>query len=232
MAVASTEGQATPVVTPGLREIWHDMRQPVASMCTLAAAALAEPGLPPPARVRLEQIVEQAAWLADLIQDSLHNGEAGAPGACATDLFRVVGEAVAGEHVTWRGEMRVLGPAEPVFTAVHSVVLRRIVANLLDNATRAAGPSGTVTIEIGQNRHWAMLAIEDTGPGFGKIERGLGIGLAAVSRGIATYGGRLERQCGTGGGVRVNLWLPRTPDQRDAGCDGRYPPASAVTRVG
>jgi K+-sensing histidine kinase KdpD len=199
------------------------MRQPVASMFTLAAAALAEPGLPQPARIRLEQIVEQAAWISDLIQHSLHEGEQDAPGACPTDLFRVVSEAVAAERVTWPGEMRVLSPAEPVLTAVHFVVLRRIVANLLDNATRAAGPSGTVTIEIGQNRHSAMLAIEDTGPGFGKIERGLGLGLAAVSRGIATYGGRLERECGTGGGVRVNLWLPR---------GGPPSAASPVTRAG
>jgi K+-sensing histidine kinase KdpD len=199
------------------------MRQPVASMFTLAAAALAEPGLPQPARIRLEQIVEQAAWISDLIQHSLHDGEADAPGARPTDLFRVVAAAVAAERVTWPGEMRVLSPAEPVLTAVHFVVLRRIVANLLDNATRAAGPSGTVTIEIGQNRHSAMLAIEDTGPGFGKIERGLGLGLAAVSRGIATYGGRLERECGTGGGVRVNLWLPLS---------GPTSAASPVTRAG
>jgi C4-dicarboxylate-specific signal transduction histidine kinase len=207
--VASAEWRVTHVATPGLRESWHDMRQPVASMFTLAAAALAEPGLPQPARVRLEQIVEQAAWMADLIQHSLPNGEADVPGACATDLLRVVSEAVAAERVTWLGEMKVLSPPEPVFTAVHFVVLRRIVANLLGNATRAAGPSGTVTIEIGLDRCSVMLAIEDTGPGFGKIERGLGLGLAAVARGIATYGGRLERECGTGGGVRVNLWLPR-----------------------
>jgi K+-sensing histidine kinase KdpD len=214
MAVASNKCRVTPALMPGVRDVCHDMGQPIATIFTLAAAALTEPGLPQPARVRLEQISGQAAWLADLIQHSLHNGGADVPGACATDLLQVVSEAVAGERVTWPGEIRVTSPAEPVFIAVNFVALRRIVANLLDNATRAAGPSGTVTIEIGRNRRSAMLAIDDTGPGFGKIERGPGLGLAEVSRCIATYGGRLEHQCSTSGGVRFSLWLPCTPRQR------------------
>src|SRR5712691_10606398 len=153
VAVApSVEVQATAGLVQGLRETCHDMRQPVTSMFALAAAALAEPGLPQPARARLEQIVEQAEWLADLIQHSLHFAGPGAPGACQTDLLRVVNEAVAAECVTWPGDVRVTGVAEPVFTAVHSVLLRRMVANLLSNATRAAGPSGAVTVEVGCQR--------------------------------------------------------------------------------
>jgi K+-sensing histidine kinase KdpD len=188
------------------------MRQPVASMVALAAVALAEPGLPQLTRARLEQIVDQVEWLADLIQQSVHATGHGAPEAAQTDLCQVVTEAVAAERVTWPGAVRILSVAEPVFIAVDSVLLRRMVANLLSNASRAAGSSGTVTVEIGHNPGLAMLAIEDTGPGFGKIERGLGLGLAAVSRCVATYGGRLEYGCGADGGARVSLWLPRTTD--------------------
>ena len=54
-----------------LRETFHDMRQPVASTLALAAAALTEPDLPAAARNRLEQIVEQAEWLADMIHGCL-----------------------------------------------------------------------------------------------------------------------------------------------------------------
>jgi C4-dicarboxylate-specific signal transduction histidine kinase len=187
------------------------MRQPVASMVALAAAALAEPGLPQPARTRLEQIVQQAEWLSDLIQHSLQT-PVPAPRAGQTDLFGVVDEAIAAERVTWPGDIRVLGVTRPVFTAVPAVLVRRMVANLLSNATRAAGPSGAVTIEIGSDQRSAMLAIEDTGPGFGKIEQGLGLGLAAVWRCACAYGGRLDHGCGTNGGARVSLWLPRTTD--------------------
>ena len=58
-------------MTRQLRETFHDMRQPVASTLALAAAALTEPDLPAAARNRLEQIVEQAEWLADMIHGCL-----------------------------------------------------------------------------------------------------------------------------------------------------------------
>lgn len=204
-------------------EACHDMRQPVSSMSALAAAALAEPDLAQPTRARLEQIMEQAEWLADLIQHSLRTGEQSASGTGQTDLVRVVNDAVAAERVTWPGEVTVAGLASPVLTAVSPVQLRRMVANLLANATRAAGPSGAVTIEIGHAQGLAMVAIEDTGPGFGKIEPGLGIGLAVVARYVAMHGGMLERGCTASGGARVTLWLPvavvadsGTPARRDA----------------
>lgn len=55
-------------VAPGLREACHDMRQPVAGVLALAGAALTDPGLPRVVRERLEQIVQQAERLAELIQ--------------------------------------------------------------------------------------------------------------------------------------------------------------------
>lgn len=194
-----------------------DMRQPVTRMAALALSALAEHDVPQPARARLEQILEQADWLADLIMHSPHSGRLDDPGSCQTDLHQVAYEAVASERVTWPGDTKIIGVAGPVLVAVDSVPLRRMVANLLANATRAAGPAGTVTLDIGYQGLRAMLAIEDTGPGFGKIKRGLGLGLAEVSRCVAAYGGRLDYGCSANGGARVTLWLPRPINQR---CDG------------
>jgi hypothetical protein len=88
-------------VTPRMQEICHDMRQPVASVFALAAAALAEPGLPQPACARMEEIIKQAEWLADLIQHALHTAVPGSPGTCQSDLLRVSRKAVAAECVTW-----------------------------------------------------------------------------------------------------------------------------------
>jgi hypothetical protein len=55
------------------------MRQPVAGVLALAGAALAEPGLPGVARLRLEQIIKQAERLADMIQDWLRTAQPGDP---------------------------------------------------------------------------------------------------------------------------------------------------------
>jgi len=205
------------------------MRQPIASVFALAAAALAEPGLPPAARARLEQIVDQTEWLADLIQHSLQTVEPGVPDARLANMVRVASEAVAAERVTWAGRVRVVSPVEPVFAAIHPVLLRRIAANLLSNATRAAGPSGMVTVEVGREQNSALFAVEDTGPGFGKIATGLGIGLAVVSGLAVRHGGRLDRGSGASGGTRMSLWLPLTGGQSLAsGADSTAPAAVRI----
>jgi signal transduction histidine kinase len=216
--MANIKFRATPALGSALQAARHDMRKAVASMFALTTDALAEPSLPQAIRPCLQQIVEQAEWLADLIDHSLQTAEPGAPGARQTDLSRVVNEAVAAERVTWPGDLRILGAARPVFTAVHPVVLRRTVANLLSNSTHAAGPSGMVTVKLSHDRRSAVLAIEDTGPGFGKIERGLGLGLAAVSRYVAMHSGRLTRRRSSSGGAYVSLRLPSVAGSARDGC--------------
>lgn len=232
MRLPSLDVKATPETLQGLRETCHDMRQPVASVFALAAAALAEPGLPQAARTRLEQIVDQAEWLADLIRHSLLTAEPGVPDACLTDLLRVASEAIAAECLTWAGKVRIVSAAEPVFAAIRPVLLRRMVANLLGNATRAAGPSGMVTVEVGRRQNSALLAVEDTGPGFGKITKGLGMGLAVVSGLAIRYGGRLEHDQSATGRTRVSLWLPLTSGQPLASSAGSAIPAAVSTAPG
>jgi two-component system sensor histidine kinase TctE len=196
-----------PELPRGWQETCHDMRQPIASVLALAAAALAEPGLPAAARGRLELITEQTEWLAALVRHSLTAAGDG-PVAARADLLSVANEAVAAECLTWPGEVKVIGPAGRVLTTVHSVLLRRMIANLLSNATRAAGASGTVTVEVTEELGMAVLRVEDTGPGFGKIETDLGLGLGAVSRSAAKHGGRLSYGNSASGGAQVSLWLP------------------------
>ncbi len=78
---------------------------------------------------------------------------------------------------------------------------------MLDNAVRAAGPAGTVSVEIEQRDGAVMLAVEDNGPGFGDIPSGAGLGLSAVARNVIKYGGKMEYAGGARGGARVSLWL-------------------------
>src|SRR5579864_5955868 len=100
-----------------LRETFHDMRQPVANTMALAAAALTVPALPAVARDRLEQIIEQAEWLADMIHGCLvaqqqeEPDDFEKPGHDLADLVRVVDEAIAAECLTWPGEVKMTAPA-------------------------------------------------------------------------------------------------------------------------
>lgn len=193
----------------GLREACHDIRQPIAAVLALAGAALAEADLPEGTRNRLKQIMGLAEWQADVIENWLEVSRgAEPPGAGHTEVVRVVNEAAAAERLTWTGDLSLIWPPEPVFTLLHPVILRRMVANLLANATHAAGPDGSVTIEVSRQGRRLLLAVEDDGPGFGWLRGGSGLGLSAVARQATRHQGRLECGRGTRGGGRASLWLP------------------------
>ena len=206
----------------GLREVCHDLRQPIAGVLALAGAALAEADLPEGARGRVEQIVELAEWQSELVENWLETaaGDA-APRTVRTDALQVVTETTAAERLIWAGNLTLIWPPEPVFIGVHPVVLRRMTANLLDNATRAAGPSGTVTVEVTRWDDRMLLAVEDDGPGFGSLvkgrglDRGHGLGLSTVARQAIQHGGRLECGRGSLGGGRASLWLPLAVSQAE-----------------
>lgn len=223
----SVEVECGPVIAQELRETFHDMQQPVASMLALTAAALAEPGLPAAARRRLEQIAGQAEWLADMVHGCLvtagrqEPGEPEEPDDGSADVVHIVREVIAAECLTWPGDMMLSSPAGPVWCMLHPVLLRRAVANVLGNATRAAGPAGTVTVEILRRKGGVVLSVEDNGPGFGKIPSGAGLGLSAVARNAVKHGGKMEFGCGVHGGARVSLWLPVKVGQR-SGADEAY----------
>lgn len=191
-----------------LREVCHDMRQPVAGVLRLATAALAQPGVPDATRSCLEQIVTQTVSLTELIHQCFYADEPDKATVLLADLTHLAAEVSAAERVTYKGKIEFLSSAEPVFTRMTGVDARRITANLLSNATRAAGPEGTVTVEVASDGSAAKVTVEDSGPGFGKVPKDKGLGLAIVAQSLARYGGRLEYGRGGGGGVRATLWLP------------------------
>jgi signal transduction histidine kinase len=66
-----------------------------------------------------------------------------------------------------------------------------------------------VAVEIKRDRSMTVVMVEDSGPGFGMIPPGHGIGLAEVASNVVKYGGKLEFRRGARGGARVSLWLPQ-----------------------
>ena len=152
------EVEQVPDVVRRLRETCHDMRQPVASVLALAAATLTDPDLSAAARGRLEHIIGQAEWLADMIHDCLtangqeEPGDIEESGPGHADVVRVVAEAIAAERLTWGGDITLTSPDGPVWCALYPVVLRRTVANVLGNAARAAGRQARSASRSGGSR--------------------------------------------------------------------------------
>jgi C4-dicarboxylate-specific signal transduction histidine kinase len=191
-----------------LRQACHDLRQPIAGVLALAEAALCEADLPENTREVLNKIIGLTEWQSDVIEHWLWAPADRSSKTQETDALGVIMEAVAAQQVTWAGVLTVLWPPGPVLVGLPRVTLRRMTANLLANATRAAGPTGRVTVEVSVQAAQMLLAVEDDGPGFGLLPGGCGLGLSAVAREANECNGRLE--CGRGdlGGARVSLLLP------------------------
>lgn len=113
------------------------------------------------------------------------------------------------------------GPEKPVTISGQALLLRVMLANLLDNAIRYTPPGGKITVRLSADGK-ALLTVEDSGPGIPPEERervfrrfyrishdgesGSGLGLAIVHEIGRAHGARVWLEdAGPHGGTRVNV---------------------------
>jgi signal transduction histidine kinase len=195
-----------------LCEVCHDLRQPVASIIMLTEAALAQvsPGqaeAAPPVRDCLEEVKSQAAWLGTLIQQVLEPPHPARPEQESCDLAELTSAAIQVERATYPGELATRQGDSDVCVSGNRIEIRRAVANLLSNATRAAGPTGKVIINWLRIDDQVLLTVDDSGPGFGRIKPGIRLGLRIIARSVRSYGGQVVYRRSHLGGVRAVLVL-------------------------
>lgn len=117
-----------------------------------------------------------------------------------------------------------ISTAPPV--AGRDTTLRRLVANLVDNALRYAGNEPPVELALSSADGFAVIEVRDRGPGipaeqvervkrpFTRLETartgatGAGLGLAIVDRIVRLLGGRFDLLPREGGGLTVRITLP------------------------
>jgi signal transduction histidine kinase len=189
-----------------LKEVAHDMRQPIVTIQALIDSCQAESDLPPSMEWHIEKIAEQATELSALVS-SLLNPDLLATTAVAVvdwvaDLLDTIGLTFAG-CLLLRGETSARLLVDPL-------VLWRAVANVIVNATRAAGPFGTVEVTVQASAREVCIQVDDDGPGFGGVEPELFLGLRIVKRSMCQAGGGVRLgSAPTLTGARVELWFPR-----------------------
>lgn len=243
-AVEGAEAQAVAAeerVRGFLSDAAHELRTPVAGV-RAAADTLVRSGGDDPAttEVLAVHVVRQADRAARLVEDMLTMARLDRGIALdrrPTDL------------VPWiRAEVDRLGlrlpgialqpdvPSGPVRADVDPDRLAQVLGNLVDNAARATGGTGTVRVVLGTDGGEVVLEVEDDGPGipaedrervFDRLVRledsrdvrsgGAGLGLP-IARGIAVaHGGTLVHgDDGTLGGARFVLRLPLAGRSVDA----------------
>jgi len=102
--------------------------------------------------------------------------------------------------------------------------LHRLTLNLIENALLHTPPGTEVTVRVGEAAGWAILEVEDAGPGIppdarerifdrfvrgdGETGGGSGLGLAIVRAVAARHAGSVEVGEGARGGARFTVRLP------------------------
>ena len=186
-----------------MREACHDLRQPVATISALASAALGESGLSSEMAGWLQLILAETRYIDGIVLDVLGAADA----ACPIDVGALVTAVVRARLLT--ATCAIEGDVAPVQVLGSRVQLYRAIDNLVDNAERAAGPTGRVRIGVRWTDGQCVVDVEDDGPGFGaRVPSRWRLGLQVVSRVTADLDGRLEIGDSAMGGACVRLVLP------------------------
>ena len=216
-AVLYADG-GTAIPLDRVREVCHDLRQPVAAILMLASAAEMRPDVPERVRDVLQEIMSQTEEISATVRQFLDDAKQGVDGLGEPVPCNVAGlaaESVERWRATFDGDLALAAAEDPLHVTVDPVLFKRALGNVLSNGTRAAGESGRVQVTVRRfetaEGERAVIEVDDSGPGFGNIPAGHGLGLAVVRRTIEAAGGAVEFAEGPLGGALVRLVLPVTP---------------------
>jgi two-component system sensor histidine kinase KdpD len=228
-----------------LSSVSHDLRTPLAAITGAASGLLVEP--PPGSEARRElaaTVLEEADRLNRLVANLLDMTrlEAGTlePKRDWHSLEEVVGGALARveRHAQGRPLAAEVAPELPL-VAIDAVLVEQALVNLLENALRhgatEAGKRGVVKVTARRDGPFALVSVEDDGPGFppqqaerlfdkfyrAKDGPGAGLGLAIARAVVTAHGGRIwaEPREPRGAAFRFTLPIgeaPPTPPDEEA----------------
>jgi signal transduction histidine kinase len=209
--------QVDEVLERRLRDALHEIRQPFAAMFALAEAARTADD---PSRVRgyLDQMIDQIGAAVGSMCTVLDPD--GMDDVVEVDVDELLESVLASFRATWPGALVRAGDRGGLVTVGVRAAVRRCLVNVLHNATRAAGPDGTVTVTVGREAEAIEVVVEDDGPGFGHIPPGNGVGLRLSREVLHSMGGELlfGAPSSDHGGARVVIALPASTTT--AGADG------------
>jgi signal transduction histidine kinase len=205
--------------------IVHDLRNPLAAIYG-GAEMMVDADLPPSHMRRLAGNIYRASRrIQELLQDLLNvsRGKTGAPELCrlrevalaACDSLAAVAES--------QGVVFQLSIPPEIELPLDRSRMERGFANLLNNSLDAMPGGGKVNISASLEKGFAIVRVEDTGPGIAPEIRknlfqpfvtagkrnGLGLGLALTRQTVLEQGGEMWVESEPGCGARFYLRLPK-----------------------
>ena len=193
--------------TRALRGLLHDLGHEMTTLSYLVEAVRGDVALPDDSSNRLELLSLEMSRLLSIIRQGLH----GVDGTASPEPVRIrqmLAELARLAQLTYEADVRLL-PGEQTSAFVNPVLLWRVLSNVVDNAARAAGPGGRVTLAAHQDVK-AVIEITDDGPGFGAGPPGAAsLGLEVVNSLLESFGGSMAVESAPGEGTTVRVLLPR-----------------------
>jgi signal transduction histidine kinase len=208
----------------------HDLRSPLTAIrgkleMSLSAATDAEQAEP------IVSAIDELDRLTEFLNASLDVAEARADALRLTrseinldELLRIMIDLYE-PSMAEKGLQIRLRSAGPVTVDADAALVHRMIANLFDNELKHLPASSTVMVRLEAGDGFALLSLEDDGPGFssevsehlferrikGKESSGRGLGLAFVDAVVRAHGGSVTAANREGGGARIALAMPLLP---------------------
>ena len=211
----------------------HELRTPLSIIRTEVDVALANPEATPAELRRMDEVVRRATERSDALIDGLlvlARSDRGAAALAPVDLATLAEEAVAQSAAEAAAAGVEFGTRfEPAPTSGDDALLGRLAGNLVENAIRHNESGGRVEVVTGPAPDPAeiRLAVANSGPvidpadvdglfepfrrlGADRVAgRGAGLGLSIVRSVTVAHGGRISAHPRPGGGLVVEIFLPR-----------------------
>ena len=186
----------------------HDLEHGMATLSSLVQVISGDANLSVGSRIQLELMDNELGRVTDFLTDWVDKWadapEDGSGTVGLRTLAAEIGQLAEVEH----GANVVLLPGSDIRLTARSGLVWRILANMVDNAARAAGPHGTVRICIEQT-DMVVVEVRDDGPGFGGAPGRTGsLGLTVIASLLRSVGGHFELRDAPNSGTVVRASFP------------------------
>ncbi|MCU1657213.1 MAG: hypothetical protein JWO57_1869 [Pseudonocardiales bacterium] len=189
----------------------HDVLHELSTIMLLASLVSESADAGTESRSRARQIMTETRWLESLVRSyrdgvSVQDPRAGRGArVIRLDSFVQGVLATARLHVS----TRITLDATPVYALVERITFGRALRNLIWNGIEAAGPAGELAVRVATEDAFAIIDVEDDGPGYDRSRtEGTHLGLEIVRQIIASCGGKLQIGAEAVAGCRMRLMLP------------------------
>jgi signal transduction histidine kinase len=148
-------------------QVGHDIRHELSTITLLASVRTSSKDIGPVSRSRVGQILAETHWLGELIRAYDQTPDGGGRDSQAEDVIRL--DLLAADIVRpirLSSNTRVSLTADAVSARVNRLAFWRALRNIVCNAQEAAGPDGQLAVVISEVKGFAIVEVEDDGPGF------------------------------------------------------------------